>query len=279
MKKKWVFLVLFFIALNLILPENVSAKEVLQKCVYNANEGLVEQNNDISNSSYYMYIYSDNSIRSVFDSWKGESRNNEDDPINWKEIKSNAKSDDGSSANCPTYIIMSKPRHVGGNFRAWGAYNEEDAKKLFNKNKNKGWGTVDIGIVKVTKSFNKEGIANSGDTGSANSSHLPATAPPDQQQKCEYILGDPSTEGTMAWMLQKILNYVKVLGPILVIVLSTLDFTKTIMTSDAKEMKKAQNKLFIRIGCAVGLFFLPLIATVLINVINGTTGDQVCGLK
>ncbi|MBO5138318.1 MAG: hypothetical protein J6B89_01590 [Bacilli bacterium] len=279
MKKKWVFLVLFFIVLNFALPENVSAKEVLQKCIYNANEGLVEQNNDISNSSYYIYIYSDNSIRGVFDSWKGKSRNNEDNLINWKEIKSNAKSDDGSSANCPTHVIMSKPSHLGGNFRAWGAYSEEDAKKLFDKNKNKGWGTVDAGIVKVTKSFNKEGIASSGDTGSTSNSHLPETAPPDEQQKCSYILGDPSTEGTIAWMLQKILNYIKVLGPILVIVLSTLDFTKTIMTSDAKEMKKAQSKLFIRIGCAVGLFFLPLIATVLINIINGTTGDQACGLK
>lgn len=279
MKKKWPLLVFCFLVLSVFLPEKVSAKEVLQKCIYKSNEGLVQQNNDISNSSYFIYIYSDNSIRCVFDLWRGKSRNNEDNLTNWKKIKNNAKTEDGKSANCPTHVLISKPRHLGGNFRAWGAYSEEEAIKLFNKYKEKGWGTVDAGIVKVTNSYNKEGLTNITDTEGENYSHLPETAKPDDQQKCSYILGDPSTEGTLAWMIQKILNYIKVLGPILVIVLSTLDFTQTIMTSDAKGMQKAQKKLFIRIGCAVGLFFLPLIATVLLNIINGTTGDRVCGLK
>ena len=45
-----------------------------------------------------------------------------------------------------------------------------------------------------------------------------------------------------AWLLQQILNYVKILGPILVVILSSLDFAKAIITSDDDSMKKSRKK-------------------------------------
>lgn len=97
--------------------------------------------------------------------------------------------------------------------------------------------------------------------------------------RCEDILGDPGTDGTVANFLQKIFNYIKILGPILVIILSSLDFTKVVLSGDEKAMKKAQTNLGIRLGCAVGLFVLPTIVTLLINLILGTSGTQLCGIK
>lgn len=288
MKKKWGLFILFFSILTIFYPKEVKAdKTILQKCVYNANQGLVQQHNNIANSEYYMYIYSDYSAKGVFKSWKGKPVGNEDLVINWDDIKSNSKGSDGKSVICPPFVFISKQQHKGGNYRAWGAYSEEKITKIFNENKGgngAGWGDDDSGIVKLTTSYNSSGEATTNNItgtetqGTTGTSGLD-TESSDMQAKCDYILGNPSIEGSMAWFLQKILNYIKILGPILVIVLSTLDFTKTIMASDAENMKKAQRKLFIRIGCAVGLFFLPLIATTLLNLINGTTGDQTCGLK
>lgn len=292
MKKKLLFFTFCFCFLGLLFPNEVKAEDViLQKCVYDTEQGLVKQHNSIENSKYTLYIYTDFSAKGIFHVWKGDSADNDDTLNNWDDIKSNAKSSDSNSAICPPFVFLSKQKHLGGNYRSWGAYSEEKANKIYEDNKGSngsGWGDDDSGIVKLTSSVNSQGQSTGGvgttggSTGSGTTGGSGSWLEQEEvsnQTKCSYILGDPSTEGSMAWFLQKILNYVKILGPILVVVLSTLDFTKTIMTSDAESMKKAQKKLFIRIGCAVGLFFLPLIATVLLNLINGTTGDQACGLK
>ncbi len=92
------------------------------------------------------------------------------------------------------------------------------------------------------------------------------------------ILGDPNDENSVAWLLQQILNYIKVLGPLLVIVLSAIDFIKVIIQSDDESMAKAQKKLIIRLLLAAALFFIPTLVTVLLNIF-GITSDPLCGLS
>ncbi len=96
----------------------------------------------------------------------------------------------------------------------------------------------------------------------------------DPTSNCQAVLGSSVVE-----LLQMIFNYIKVLGPILVIIMSSLDFTKTILAGDEDSMKKAQKNLGIRLICAVGLYFLPIIITIIINLIFGTSGSQICGIK
>ncbi len=101
----------------------------------------------------------------------------------------------------------------------------------------------------------------------------------DDDANCEYILGDPNKDYTVANMLQKIFDYIKIIGPILVIVLSGFDFAKNALNSDSDKMKKAGNKLLIRLLCAVGLYFVPVIASFIINLVNNTSYEQTCGIK
>lgn len=95
---------------------------------------------------------------------------------------------------------------------------------------------------------------------------------------CNSLLGSTSDEESVAWLLQQILNYVKILGPILVVILSSLDFAKAIIASDDENMKKAERKLVIRLILAVALFLIPTLVSVLLNIF-GITTDQICGLK
>ena len=67
-----------------------------------------------------------------------------------------------------------------------------------------------------------------------------------------------------------ILNYVRVIGPIAVILLSALDFIKAIMSSDEKAMKQAQSKLIIRLVAALALFLIPTLVSLLLSFINAT---------
>ncbi len=82
-------------------------------------------------------------------------------------------------------------------------------------------------------------------------------------------------EGSVGWILQKIFDYIKVIGPILVVLLSAIDFIKAILSSDEKAMKQAQSRLVIRLIAAIALFLLPTLIQLAMSLINQAT----CTLK
>ena len=94
---------------------------------------------------------------------------------------------------------------------------------------------------------------------------------------CSQLI-DTETEGSFGWLLQKILNYIKIAGPILVVLLSALDFIKAITSSEEDAFKKAQSRLVIRLVAALALFLVPTFVELLLGLINGIT-DPSCGLK
>ena len=102
----------------------------------------------------------------------------------------------------------------------------------------------------------------------------------DTAQNCgdNGLLGNVNDENSVAWLLQKILNYLKILGPMIVLVMSGIDFAKVIITSDDDGMKKAQKKLITRLLLAASLFFLPNLVTALLDIF-GITSDATCGLN
>lgn len=96
----------------------------------------------------------------------------------------------------------------------------------------------------------------------------------DKEQNCDTLLGDPEKEDSVAWLLQHVLNIIQIVGPLLVVVLSSIDFAKVIMDNDDNAMKKAGKKLGTRLVLAGALFFIPVIVNILLDVfgIVGTCG-------
>ncbi len=92
------------------------------------------------------------------------------------------------------------------------------------------------------------------------------------------LLGDTGDPNSVAWLLQQILDFIKVIGPILVVILSSIDFAKVIIKSDDEAMAKAQKKLIIRLILAALLFFIPVLVTVLLDLF-GLTSSGTCGLN
>ena len=92
------------------------------------------------------------------------------------------------------------------------------------------------------------------------------------------LLGNPNDENSVAWLLQKIFDYTKVIGPILVVILSSIDFLKVIFNGDDDAMKKAQKKLGTRLVLALLLFFIPTIVQVLLSTFK-IMGDPTCGIR
>lgn len=90
---------------------------------------------------------------------------------------------------------------------------------------------------------------------------------------CDDIFGQE--EGELGWLLNLILGYIRVIGPILVVLLSAIDFIRAILGTDEKAMKEAQSKLVIRLICALALFLVPTLVQILLSFINQT----VCSLS
>ena len=92
------------------------------------------------------------------------------------------------------------------------------------------------------------------------------------------ILGDPEDEDSVAWLVQLVLNIIKVVGPILVIILSSVDFISVIIKSDNEQFQKAQKRLITRLVLALLLFLIPVLVEVILQVF-GITGSGTAGLK
>lgn len=96
---------------------------------------------------------------------------------------------------------------------------------------------------------------------------------------CASILGDVNDEDSVAWLVQKLLNYIKVLGPTIAIALGSIDFAKAVVTSDDESVKKAQSRFVKRMIAAVLLFFVPMLTGLLLGFFGITSDNATCGLS
>lgn len=94
----------------------------------------------------------------------------------------------------------------------------------------------------------------------------------------EPLLGRVDDEKSVAWLLQQVFNVIKIVGPVVVIVLSSIDFAQVIIKNDDEAMAKAQKKLIIRLILAASLFFIPMLVELALNIF-GLTGTSTGGIK
>ena len=106
------------------------------------------------------------------------------------------------------------------------------------------------------------------DSDADNSKYVPAD--------CTSILGSVNEEGTVAYVLQKVFNFMKILGPILVLVMTILDSVKAVTSGDKDELSKLLKKTAKRIIYAVLLFVFP---TILNLILGWVTVHGTCYIK
>ena len=107
--------------------------------------------------------------------------------------------------------------------------------------------------------------------------NVPAQVMVKAPTSCDQALfGCVDDEKSVAWLLQKILNYIKILGPTAAIALGTIDFAKAIIISDEENMKKTESRFIKRIIAAMLLFFVPLLVQIFLGLV-GITGTAATG--
>lgn len=92
------------------------------------------------------------------------------------------------------------------------------------------------------------------------------------------IFGNVNDPNSVAWLLQKALDYIRVIAPFLVLILSSIDYLKAIFSSSDENLTKTHTRFVVRLALAGVLFVLPTLVSVLLNVI-GFTSNEICGLQ
>lgn len=112
--------------------------------------------------------------------------------------------------------------------------------------------------------------------------------PIDVTNDCASIIGNIKDDGktydpdnnklpSVAYVLQKIFNFMQFLGPILVIVITVFDLVKTVANDDKDALSKFLKTTSRRLIYAVLLFVFPSILNLVLSWITANTGT--CGIQ
>lgn len=85
----------------------------------------------------------------------------------------------------------------------------------------------------------------------------------DNQVDCDGIFGSKSNPNSIRYLIDEILQYPRIIVPILVICLGMFDFAKAVISSKEDQMKKAQTTFVKRLLIAVCVFLIPTIIDIL----------------
>lgn len=83
--------------------------------------------------------------------------------------------------------------------------------------------------------------------------------------KCEDLFGDADDPNSLHSMINTIMDYVRILVPILIILLGTVDLAKAVIAGKEDNMRKAQWDFAKRVLIGVAIFFVPLLVDVIME--------------
>ena len=75
--------------------------------------------------------------------------------------------------------------------------------------------------------------------------------------------------------LKMILNWIRIIAPILVIVLTSIDFAGAMLKDDKDALTKATSRLVKRLIIAAALFFVPTIINFILDIYSDVRGIDV----
>ena len=82
---------------------------------------------------------------------------------------------------------------------------------------------------------------------------------------CDTLFGDKNDENSIAYMINNVLGYVRIIVPILIILFGTLDLAKCVMAGREDEIRKAQSTFIRRLIAGVAVFFVPMLVNIIMD--------------
>lgn len=74
--------------------------------------------------------------------------------------------------------------------------------------------------------------------------------------------------GSLAFYISFVFRIIKYIGIIILVVLSVMDFTGALASHDDEQLKKAMNKVLVRLALCIALFLLPILIDLIMSLID-----------
>ena len=101
-----------------------------------------------------------------------------------------------------------------------------------------------------------------------------------ESPRCSKIFGSRSDPNSLNYLINDILKYPRIIVPLIVIVLGSLDLAKAILAPKEDEMKKAQKTFIKRVLIGITIYLVPIIVNLLMYLadIVWEGAFETCGL-
>ena len=191
-------------------------------------------------------------------------------------------SEANKNPDCPKYLIM----RSNDKFSSYGAFatqSQLEAEKFVEASRTNGYKGWYLTHTKTDANGNVKEITEQ-EYWNAFSGFIEGETVVDMDAKitCNDLFGDEDNEDSLAYMINMILGYIRIIVPILVIVLGILDLAKAVIASKEDEMKKAQSTFIKRVFIGVVVFFIPLLVNLIMDladIVWEGMGYTICEFK
>ena len=171
--------------------------------------------------------------------------------------ESEKDANNASDPQCPEYLVF----QYCTLYCVWGTDSEATAQAAVQDIKNQGCtgsyashkhadGT-EITVDEYFSEFSYEGLIELDEQGK-----------PTCENDYESIFGSKDDPDSIRYLLETVLQYVRIIVPILIILMGTLDLGKAVLANKEDQIKKAQTDFIKRVIIGVAVFFVPLLVDV-----------------
>lgn len=251
MRKKILFIITIFIGICIINVQDVYAKEILMTCDYYKP---YDNSDSFSKASVECTIYKNMSHSCTMK--VDNDDDNLEEIINWNAPSKpdwNASNHIKMDNKCPSHLVFKMDSGVNG-YQIYAVNSSEDANDLI----------ADLGSNWYVADLSNEYHPSEDSTNPSYESDDPIYSVTDTD--INTICNKPEYRKPMKF-LGTVLNFVKIIVPIVVIFFGALDLFKVISSKDGA-IQKSLKSLAIRVVAGVFIFLLPGIVQFILNMVN-----------
>lgn len=165
--------------------------------------------------------------------------------------------------NCPKYIVIELNKTATDEYFGWGTEDESLAKQAVKSE------TTDAEYAYASNFKDGKQITRETFFGNLEQSGLIGRDESVAEYTCKTLekdlFGSKTNPTQLRYYIDLIMQYIRIIVPILVITLGTLDFAKAVLAGKEDEMKKAQNTFVRRLIAGVAVFFVPLLVDIVME--------------
>lgn len=271
--KKYLFITILIVLLGCIKCDKLLAAETEEKyCYYLTDDRQTSVRYKKTNYKFYIDQRGENFVTSFNDEPLINRTETKEDKILPTIVRNVTMT--GITVNkisnpngCPNYIVYRRYCVLSGicSDGIYGFDDENDAKEFKNASeqipaKNDSRGEISVWLLRKgngTRDYTEEDYF--GAMVPVNIGGDPADV------DCNALFGNKDDDNSLAYLIDSVLKYVRIIVPILLILLGALDIGKAVIASREEEMRKAQSALIKRTIAAICVFLAPVFVNIVMN--------------